>query len=168
SAPWPTSPDGTGPSLARSGQALYGDDAANWLADSGTAAGSPGAGTSAAPPTVAGSITYVQGTSIRFVFSKDVSAQINATDLLLHNDTTGQTIDSSTLAFAYDPTSQTATWTSAAPWADGDYTATLSAAGISDAGARALDGNGDGAGGDDYVLKFFTLDRKSTRLNSSH
>ena len=30
--PWPTAPDGTGPSLARSVSAAYGNDAANWKA----------------------------------------------------------------------------------------------------------------------------------------
>jgi hypothetical protein len=166
SAPWPTSPDGTGPSLARRGQALYGDDAASWIADGGTAAGSPGAGTSIAPPTVAGSLTYVEGRSIRFVFSKDVSTQIHAGDLVLRNDTTGQTIDGSSLTLTYDATSQTATWTSATPWADGDYTATLSASGIHDLGGRALDGNGDGTGGDDYLLKFFTFAGDANRDRS--
>jgi hypothetical protein len=154
-APWPTAPGGTGPSLARRGQALYGDDAANWVADGGTATGSPGAGTSVAPPTVAGSIFYVEGRSIRFVFSKDVDGA--AANLVLHNDTTGQTIDGSSLVLTYNAATRTATWTSTTPWADGDYTATLSAAGITDFGGRPLDGNGDGTGGDDYVLKFFSF-----------
>lgn len=152
-SPWVSSPDGTGPSLARRGQSLYGDDPANWVADSGTAAGSPGTGTSSAPPTVAGSLSYVEGNRIRFVFSKDVSAQLDSMDLLLLNNTTGQTI-SSTLALNYDSAAQSATWTNPIPLPDGNYTATLLAAGISDASGLPLDGNGDGTGGDNYVFNF--------------
>jgi len=163
SSPWVSSPDGTGPSLARSGQSLYGDDAANWVADSGTAAGSPGAGTSTAPPTVAGSLSYVEGNRIRFVFSTNVAGQLDANDLVLHNNTTGQTIDPATLTLTYDAVTRTATWTSATSFTDGNYTATLSAGGISDANSRPLDGDGNGSGGDNYVLSFFVLPGDANR-----
>jgi hypothetical protein len=152
-APWPSSPDGAGPSLARTGQSLYANDPSSWTADSGTAIGSPGQGTSTAPPTVAGSPFYVEGNRVRFVFGKDVSASLGASDLVLQNLATGQTITGLTLG--YDPASNTATWTSATPLPDGNYTATLSAAGITDNALRALDGNGDGTGGDDYVVSLF-------------
>ncbi|MEX2142608.1 MAG: lamin tail domain-containing protein [Pirellulales bacterium] len=39
-APWPTSPDGAGPSLARMSQTIYGNEPTNWTG----AAGSPGVG----------------------------------------------------------------------------------------------------------------------------
>jgi hypothetical protein len=164
-SPWPTAPDGTGPSLARAGQALYGDDVANWVADDGTAAGSPGTGTSSAPPTVAGSEGYIEARSIRFVFDKGVTVT-DPTGLVLHNDTTGQTIDTSAFTFAYDAASQTATWTSPTPLADGDYTATLTAAAIHDTAGRTLDGDGNSVEGDDYVLKFFTYAGDATRDRS--
>jgi hypothetical protein len=57
-APWPTSPDGTGPSLTRGSQSVFGNDAANW---SGQPA-SPGAASLAQPLTTitgtAGNDTY--------------------------------------------------------------------------------------------------------------
>ena len=40
-APWPTAPDGTGPSLAKNGASLFGDDPINWQA-SALVNGTPG------------------------------------------------------------------------------------------------------------------------------
>jgi len=155
-APWPAAPDGTGPSLARRGQGLYANDPANWTVDAG-ANGSPGVGNTAAPPTVAGAFAFVQAKRIAFVFSKDVGASLNASDLVLQNLTTGQVVPAGSLTLSYDPQTFTATWTSDSVFADGNYSATLMGSGISDVGARALDGNGDGVGGDDFVLGFFQL-----------
>src|SRR5207249_3400483 len=41
--------------------------------------------------------------------------------------------------------------------ADGNYTATLLAGGISDINGSKLDGNGDGVGGDSFTYSFFVL-----------
>src|SRR5207247_8573413 len=83
-APWPAAPDGTGPSLARKGQALYANDPANWIVDT-AANGSPGLGNTSTPPTVAGASAFVQAKRISFVFSKDVGASLNGADLVLQN-----------------------------------------------------------------------------------
>jgi hypothetical protein len=162
-APWATAPDGGGPSLSRDGHGLYGDDAANWSADAGVGAdyGSAGEGATGAAPTVAGSVFYVEGNRVSFAFGKDVSASLQAGDLVLRNTTLNQTIVGLTLT--YDPTTNTATWTSAGQLPDGDYTATLSGAGIVDGGGRALDGNGDGTGGDDYTVALFKFGGDATR-----
>jgi hypothetical protein len=48
--PWPTAPDGHGPSLERLAADLYGNDPANWVA--GPVGGSPGAPNSGSPPRV--------------------------------------------------------------------------------------------------------------------
>jgi hypothetical protein len=47
-APWPTTPDGDGPSLLRVADLVYGDDPVNWAA--GIAGGTPGRGEGALPP----------------------------------------------------------------------------------------------------------------------
>lgn len=157
SSPWVSSPDGNGPSLGRKAQTLYGNDPTSWVPDTGSDNGSPGTGTTSAAPTVSGSQLFVEGNRISFVFSEDVSASIGAGDLVLQNLTTGQTLPAGSFTLSYDAASNTATWTSASVLPDGDYKATLLAAGISDAASRALDGNGDGTSGDDYTLKFFTF-----------
>src|SRR5206468_2599960 len=61
------------------------------------------------------------------------------------------------ITFNYDANMQTATWQLPVGLADGNYRATLSAAGVSDAQGRPLDGNGDGTGGDNFTLDFFHL-----------
>jgi hypothetical protein len=156
-APWVTSPDGNGPSLARKAQTLYGNDPTSWVADNGSNNGSPGTGNQSAAPTVAGSQVYVEGNRISFVFSTDVSASLNASDLVLLNLTTGQTLPAASFTLSYDSATNTATWTSSSMLPDGNYKATLLAAGINDATVRKLDGNGDGQGGDNYTLNFFML-----------
>ena len=157
SAPWVSSPDGTGPSLARKAQSLYGNDPTSWVPDTGSANGSPGVGNTHASPTVTGSLFLVEGNRISFVFSKDVSATLDAADLVLQNLTTGQTLPAGSFTLSYDASSHTATWTSASPLPDGNYKATLLAGGIKDSGLRTLDGNGDGLAGDDYAFNFFTF-----------
>jgi len=154
-SPWVSSPDGTGPSLGRKAQTLYGNDPTSWSADLGNANGSPGTGNTFAGPTVTGSQLLVEGNRISFVFSKDVSASLDAADLVLQNLTTGQTLSADSFTLTYDASSNTTTWTSATVIPDGNYKATLQAAGIADALAQKLDGNGDGSSGDDYGFSFF-------------
>jgi parallel beta-helix repeat protein len=120
-----------------------------------------------APPTVTASPAFdwtVKPHALKFTFSENVSASLSAADLVLVNNTTGQTIPTSDLSFSYDAQSNTGTWTfvgsgSIAPGVlrDGRYTATLLASGITDASGNQLDGNGDGTPGDNVVGKFFFL-----------
>jgi len=96
--------------------------------------------------------------SLGFTFSEDVSASLGLSDLTLHNETMGQAADIAGAVFDYDPGAEAATWDlSAVTLADGYYTATLAAAGVSDASGKPLDGDGDGTGGDDYNFTFFVL-----------
>jgi hypothetical protein len=54
--------------------------------------------------------------------------------------------------FSYDSETRTATWDfNAQTYDPGWYRITLSAAGVTDAAGNALDGDGNGTGGDDYI-----------------
>ncbi|HYE19529.1 MAG TPA: hypothetical protein VEA69_13845 [Tepidisphaeraceae bacterium] len=95
-------------------------------------------------------------------FDRDVAGDVSADDLLVRNDTTGQTVTE--LAFAYDAATRTATFSytgTAGPGTgilpDGNYTAMLRAAGFGGTGGWPLDGNADGTPGDDLALTFFQL-----------
>jgi probable HAF family extracellular repeat protein len=96
-----------------------------------------------------------------FHFSKDVSASLSPSDLVLKKLTDGTTIDSGSIAVSYDSVSNTATFTfPGVPrmlLPDGRYRATLLASGVQDAAGTPLDGNGDGTAGDDAVLDLFYL-----------
>ncbi len=100
-------------------------------------------------------------TSISVQFSDDVSASLDTSDLTLRNIDTGQNIDPSNIALNYDNATDTATFTfsgfTGGSLGNGNYTATLSASGITDASALTLDGNGDDRGGDDYSFDFYRL-----------
>src|SRR5205823_4204646 len=61
-APWPTAPNGTGPSLARFNSAAYGNDPANWAAD--VVGGTPGLANLTTAPAVA-SVTVNDGSAQR-------------------------------------------------------------------------------------------------------
>ncbi len=102
-------------------------------------------------------------TSIAVDFSKDVSASLQASDLHLQNLTTGQAVDPAATAVSYDPATNRATWTfpglAGKTLTNGNYTATLASAGITDSQGNTLDGNGDGIGtglpADDYRFDFY-------------
>jgi hypothetical protein len=157
-APWPTSPDGTGPSLGRISAIHYGNDVANWQADAQDGTG--GAANAFAPQVFSGGFIYGAGPTITIKFSKDVGDSLNADvddDLSIVNLTTGQTLDPHTLLFNYDSVTQTATWQLPNNPADGNYRATLSAGKVTDGQGRTLDANGDGVSGDDFSEDFFYL-----------
>ncbi|MHB9047020.1 MAG: lamin tail domain-containing protein [Pirellulales bacterium] len=132
-------------------------DAAGWRA-SLLADGSPGApdiGDIVPPAVLATSInggspqrSTIASLAVRF--SEDVSASLGSGDLTLREDG-GAAIDLSAIVPAYDPATSTATWNLAGlALPDGNYTATLAAAGVSDAAGNPL------AGGD-AVIRFFRL-----------
>jgi hypothetical protein len=154
--PWPSLPDGQGPSVARVDAVKYGNDPGNWRPD--LTDGTPGLANGLAPLVFTSTFTYpTLGPTITIKFNKDVGASLVKTDLVLRNLTTDQTIDLSSAAFAYDPATQTATWTLPATLADGNYRATLAATAVTDAQGRQLDGNADGTAGDDFTTDFFHL-----------
>jgi hypothetical protein len=107
------------------------------------------------PPTVNSAVFDVEtGPKLSLRFSQSVQQSLGASDLLLHNLTNNQ--DIAAPAPTYDPATDTATFNFAS-LSDGNYTATLKAAGVSDAAGSNLDGNKDGTGGDDYTFSFFVL-----------
>ncbi len=98
---------------------------------------------------------------LTFTFDKDMSSQISADDLEVHNDTLNQTIAFSAIHVSYSAATQTATYTftttANGSLPDGNYTARLKGDHFTSASAPQLDGNGDGVPGDDAVVSFFTL-----------
>ncbi len=100
---------------------------------------------------------------VQFTFDRDVSASLGTDDIVLENLTTMQTIPPSDLALSYDPLTNTATFSYTGPGSsllpgvlpDGDYRATLLAAGINTANGGQL--------AQDYVFHFFFLNGDANR-----
>src|SRR5205085_11998214 len=94
-------------------------------------------------------------------FAPDLASVIAPDAVTIYNQTTGQAIPASALRVDYSPGPRSAVWTfpgyphGILP--DGNYVARLNASRITVAGGGMLDGNGDGLGGDDFVLNFFQL-----------
>jgi hypothetical protein len=107
------------------------------------------------PPTVVDAAFDAENSpKLSFHFSQSVQQSLGAADLVVHNLTTNQDITVSA------PTYNTSTETAAFDFSslpDGNYTATLIAAGISDAAGSLLDGNADGTAGDSYTFSFFVM-----------
>ncbi len=90
--------------------------------------------------------------SLRVTFSEDLIANINASALSLFNETTGLPVDLSSALFSYDRGTLTAEWDlTPLNLPAGRYVATLDADALGDESGNALDGDGDGAAGGDYV-----------------
>jgi predicted outer membrane repeat protein len=92
--------------------------------------------------------------SLQFTFSQSVAASVGINDMVLKNLTTGATVPVANLALQYDANLNTATYTfpgyphGALP--DGNYRATVAAAGLSDASGHPLAA--------DFTFDFFFLD----------
>ena len=98
--------------------------------------------------------------SLAITFTENVWPSLAASpeDLSLENITTTETFSLAGMPLAYDPPTDKATWnTAGVAMTDGNYVATLSAAGVSDEVGNPLDGDGNGTGGDDYTFEFFVL-----------
>jgi hypothetical protein len=94
---------------------------------------------------------------LRFVFTQNVSGSLSASDLVLQNLTTGQTIPSGQLSLSYASATNTATFSYTGNASgisgvlpDGNYRATLLAAGITNPFGRPMAVN--------HVFDFFFLD----------
>jgi len=98
-------------------------------------------------------------TSIEVQFSDDVSASLDASDLLIRELGSGSVVAQSDMSVAYEAATNTATITFpglvGGSLSNGNYTATLVGAGITDTTGQPLDGNGDGQGGDDYSFDLY-------------
>ena len=92
-------------------------------------------------------------------FSEDVT--VNSQALSISGLSNGL-IDLTDMVFDYNSTSFTATWTLTSSLPDDQYTACIDASQITDSGGKNLDGNDDGADGDDAIFTFYRLFGDST------
>jgi uncharacterized delta-60 repeat protein len=93
--------------------------------------------------------------SLSVTFSEPLSAPLTVAALTIIDNATGNPVSPD--AFAYDSATHTATATFAQPLPDSLYTATLDASQIADVAGNALDGNGDGAPGDNFTFNFIPI-----------
>ncbi len=112
------------------------------------------------PPTVehveinAGLGRYDELLSVAVRFSEDVSASLDAGDMIVRDAATGQTA-AAPEAVAWDGGTRTGTWTfAAADVPTGWYQTVISARRVYDPTGNRLDGDGDGTGGDPHVHTF--------------
>ena len=85
--------------------------------------------------------------SVSLTFSEDVASSIDASDLTLFNQTTGAMLDLSGAVFAYDPSTQTASWDlRSVPRDLGIYSVTIDADDVHDFAGNPL--------GDDFTTEF--------------
>jgi hypothetical protein len=93
---------------------------------------------------------------ITISFSQDVSATLDRWDLQIINRGTNRRIDMDDAVMTYDKITNVATWTfpglKKRMLVAGHYTFRLGASGVGEPGA-ALDGNGDGIAGDNFIRK---------------
>jgi hypothetical protein len=99
--------------------------------------------------------------SLSFRFTGDVAASIDAADLRVTDLNTGLFIGVNTPNVSFDGTTTIATFTFSASTGaslhDGNYRATLLAAGITDPAGKAIDGDANGSSGGDHRFDFFFL-----------
>ena len=151
-APWPTGP--AGESLHRLSPTLWGSDPSHW----GSGPPSPGAFTPPSPALLNfqrndGADRPSELGSLALGFSQDVSGSLDADDLAIHNDSTGEDVDLAQAVLAYDAQTNTARWDlSAVAVAPGYHTATLSADEVTNAGGLPLAGEGITA--EEYEIGF--------------
>ena len=94
--------------------------------------------------------------SLRLTFNKPVGPSLSASDILVRNLTTNQTIQGATLTWD-DATNQATLTFPATPLPDGRYTASIASPAVTDRFAVPLDGNADGAPGGDFTFQFLHL-----------
>jgi subtilisin family serine protease len=111
----------------------------------------------AAPKVLASSFDFASAQSLGFSFNEDVSGSLSLADLVVTNLTTNQPVDTSGFTLAYNAGTNIATFSVNGILDDGNYRATLAAAGVTDPSGNLLDGNGNGVGGDDHNLAYFFL-----------
>ena len=104
-------------------------------------------------PTVVWSNFDPDTQAITIRFSEDVSASLRISDMRLKDLGTSQLIPYDQMRMTYDKATNTAVWTFTDRIAAANYKVMLGGVLVSDASGNLLDGNADGAGGDDYVLR---------------
>jgi hypothetical protein len=144
--PWPTAPDGTGPSLARVASSAYGNDAANWRAEGG--AGSPGRLNFDAAAPVADVLDVLPDPrssgvdSIAIRFDEPVRG-VDLADLSLTRNNGANLLAAAQAVTSADGVTWTLSNLGGLTGAAGTYVLTLKSAGsgIADYGGRALAAN---------------------------
>ncbi len=96
-----------------------------------------------------------QGHFVTVQFSESVQSSLSLADIKVRNLTTASDLIPTSLT--YNASSNTMILGLGTSMADGNYSVTLSAAGITDQAGNSLDGDTDGLAGGDYILGFFTL-----------
>ena len=136
-APWPTAPDGGGPSLEINSPTADPTNPANWHAST-SPIGSPGVdGADTSTPAVSSSSFQFQtGQSITMQFSKNLNTTTVVPGDLSVQPATGPAIHPTSATF--DRASNTATFGFASLIPDGNFTATLAAGSVHDLGNNAL------------------------------
>jgi hypothetical protein len=98
---------------------------------------------------------------LRFTFSEDVAASLSLADVTVQALPGGPVITPASLT--YDAATFSATIAFSSVLDDANYRGTIAAPGVSDDAGNALDGDGNGAGGDDFTFDFFFLNGDANR-----
>jgi extracellular elastinolytic metalloproteinase len=108
-------------------------------------------------PTAAASYNFNEGPpqTLKYQFSEDVSASLSTADLVLFNHTTNSVVPNTGVTLSYNPSTNLATFNLSGALPDGDYTATLVGAGITDPSWMPMAA--------DVKLDFFFLAGDATR-----
>ena len=115
------------------------------------------------PPTIVSAAFLYEGAphQVQFVFSQDVRGSLGTPDLTLLNLTSGAIYPIASQSLTYNPATKTARFSfpgfTNGVLTDGNYRATLNAAGITNSAGVPLDGDGNGTPGGDYAYNFFHL-----------
>jgi hypothetical protein len=122
----------------------------DWTTADSRALGLIGWDVDSTAPTASAEFLF-QGTPhrLRYTFSENVQHSLRASDLTVQRLTPGGPVSVSPSSLAYDPLTNTATFTFSGALSNGNYRATLSAPGVTDFAGNALAAN--------HVLNYFAL-----------
>jgi hypothetical protein len=136
-APWPTGPDGNGPSLEIIDPLGDPTNPANWRASS-VSGGTPGTATiiDNTPPTIVSSTFDFEHQTIIVQFSEDVQASLQPADVKLQPAPSGS--EFSPASFTWTSTTHTAVFSFSDLVADGNYRIRIPAGSITDASGNTL------------------------------
>jgi hypothetical protein len=142
---WYPSTDGAGPTLQTVNPAANPDLnlAASWIA-SAAPGGTPGIVDTVAPTVMSSAFTFnASPQSVTLHFSEDVHFNLDASDLILTNNTTSTTVPAANIAAPiWDAATSTATFTfpgyAGGQLPGGKYTVTLNTAGVTDGSSNPL------------------------------
>lgn len=113
-----------------------------------------------------GNESFEQLTSLSFRFSDDVAASLDTLDLTLTDAQAGTKTDLESASVNWSDGNNTARWNlDSLKLAPGRYIASLDAEGIANAMGNALDGNGDGIGGDNFETEVVITIAGDTNLD---